>query len=143
MDERLHAMSGTLLAGYALNRYTALEGRYTRGWTRVRYTHAGATRSLSSHYDDLSLYLKLSYPIGRWSPYLLVGYGRSTLSDLGGRDREEYGVHYGAGLAWHLDDETALFGEYTRLYHGYGFGGQARRDLLTLDALTVGLRYRF
>ena len=72
-----------------------------------------------------------------------IGWDNDAVAAIGSRDTFPDDVHYGAGLAWRLDDQTALFGEYTRLYHGHGFGGQAHLDTLTLEALTVGLRYRF
>jgi len=140
--ERLQAMGGSVILGYRLNDFVALEGRYTRS-THLRYTHEGKSKSLSASYTNLALYARLSYPIRRFSPYLLIGYGQNTLSSLSQSPRHERSFQYGAGLTYHLDDHWQLFGDYIRTYQGTGFDGRARQSTITSGLLSVGLTYQF
>jgi len=140
--ERLQAMGGSVILGYRLNDYVALEGRYTRS-THLRYTHQGKSKSLSASYTNLALYARLSYPIQHLSPYLLIGYGQNTLSSLSQSPRHERSFQYGAGLTYHLDDHWQLFGDYLRTYQGTGFDGRARQSTITSGLLSAGVIYQF
>ena len=146
-QERIHAKSASLILGYTLNPYLAIEGRYTHAVGSLHY-EAGKTASPSktltdSTYTDIDLLLKLSYPIGHLSPYLLAGYGRSTITHIVGADRSEQSLRYGAGLSYHATEHLHLFADYLRAYRGKGFDGRSTDERVTLDRLTLGMTYHF
>ena len=145
--ERLSSKSASLILGYTLTPYLAIEGRYTHAIGSLHYD-AGKTPSPSrtltdSTYTDTDLLLKLSYPIGRFSPYLLAGYGRSTITHIVGSNRTESSLRYGAGLSYQAAEHLHLFADYLRAYHGKGFDGRSIDENVHLDRLTVGVTYHF
>ena len=145
--EHLSSKSASLILGYTLNRYLSIEGRYTHALGALDYD-AGKTVSPSktltdSTYTDLDLLLKLGYPIGHFSPYLLAGYGRSTITHIVGADRTEKSLRYGAGLSYQATEHLSLFADYLRAYRGQGFDGRSTAEKVHLDRLTIGMTYHF
>jgi len=140
--ETLQAAGGSLVVGYRLNDFVALEGRYSRS-THLRYTHQGKSKNLSTSCTNTALYAKLSYPIQRLSPYLLLGYGQNTLSSLSSSPRHERSLQYGAGLEYRIGDHWQFFGDYVRTYKGTGFDGRAKQSTITAHLLSAGLIYQF
>ncbi len=145
--ERVDAISTSWILGLTLNPYLAIEGRYTHALGTLHYD-AGKTASPSqtlrgSTYTDWDLLLRLSYPIGRFSPYLLAGYGRSTITNIVGYDRFEQSLRYGAGIAYQATEHVHFFGDYLRAYRGKGFDGRSTAEHVHLDRLTFGITYHF
>ena len=146
-QEHLFSKSASLILGYTLNRYLSIEGRYTHAIGSLHYD-AGKTSSPSkilseSTYTDTDLLLRLSYPIGHFSPYLLAGYGRSTITHIVGSNRAESSLRYGAGLSYQATEHLHLFADYLRAYRGKGFDGRSTDENVHLDRLTLGMTYHF
>ncbi|BDY11838.1 porin family protein [Hydrogenimonas cancrithermarum] len=144
-DEEMKSRTLLLQAGYQYNRYFALEGRYTYGFT-MSYD-PGRTNNSSSDYDgdfwSWGIYLKPSYPIDRFSLYALLGYGGVMLESLEGGDAYESGFQWGVGAAYSISENLSFFADYVRLYDDTGFDYRAKLDDVKSDTWAVGLSYKF
>jgi opacity protein-like surface antigen len=140
--ENLTAKALTLIAGYEINRYLSIEGRYTQS-SDVTYHKDKQTKPLTSHYTDTALYAKIGYPMGSIAPYALIGYGRNTITNLIGSDRTENSIHYGAGLTIKATESLSLFADYVRAYQGKGFDGRATTEHQHINLLSAGIIYKF
>lgn len=123
-----------LLAGYNVNKYIGIEARYTAGINSADSDIAesdGATSLDDSYdaniaFDNIAVYLKPMYPIGNYTLYGLVGYGKSsytypsvvytddaayTISD----DISATDFQYGIGMSYALNEKFSMFIDYTKL----------------------------
>ena len=145
-SEEISATTLMLQAGYQVNDYLALEGRYTFGLGSSDYD-AGNLSGLGNNYDgDLStwgVYVKPMYPIGDISLYALLGYGGVMLDDLAGGDAVEDGFQWGLGASYAFTEEMSVFADYVSLYDDTGFDYRAKLDDVDADTWTVGLTYNF
>ncbi len=152
-DEEFSSLGVMLQAGYQFNQYIAIEGRYTLSVGDVEYDH-GTT--LNSNYDDyptdftnIGIYAKGMYPIGDFVPYVLLGYGEVTLTDLplGGAgisaDRSESGFQWGLGAGYNFTENISGFVDYVRLYDDTGFDYRATTVDVASDVWTLGVSYKF
>ena len=125
-----------LLAGYNINRYFAVEGRYTTTFTKEDLVDM----------NSLSIFAKPQYPLGEgFSVYGLLGYGSVSMDGINGSgvDVDESGFQWGLGLDWEVANNTALFIDYTSLatdMEGVYWNGALEVDS---DAVTVGVTYKF
>jgi opacity protein-like surface antigen len=116
-----------LLAGYNFNEYIGVEGRY-----------AGFTDCL----ENTAIYLKPMYPIGGITLYGLLGYGETTY-DNGTMDLSESGFQWGIGANYGINDNVAVFVDYTNLYDDSGFDNHLQGVDHMVDAISVGFTYTF
>ena len=128
----------TLLAGYNLNEYIAVEGRYT---TSIAYDD-------NIDMDGWSLFVKPQYPVSEaFSVYALLGYGGVNLFGVSGSsviiDVDDTGFQWGLGLSYDVTENIEIFVDYTNLAND--MDGIYRTSLTEADtdALTVGLTYSF
>ncbi len=146
-SETLSANTALLIAGYRFNAYLSLEARYYRSMGGEIEYDGGGRASPDTTYDstftDLSAFLKLGYPSGDFTPYLLLGYGKLKLTDIAGGDREESAVQYGVGASYRVTEQVSLFVDWVRAYDDRGFDGRAKQDDLSVDLFSVGVIYRF
>ena len=88
--------------GYCINSYIALEARYTRDNSTVKYNHGNTNNRNYSDYPTIfsnrGLYLKTSYPVDKFSFYALLGYGKVSLTNINGSTRYEKGFQWGGSL---------------------------------------------
>ncbi len=143
----------TLQAGYKINDYLALEGRYTHHVGDVEYDHGTDHRVNESvdiddyptDFTNIALYFKPSYSYEKVTAYALLGYGEVELTNipLGGVDRAEAGFQWGIGLTYEVNENLSLFVDYVTLYDDKGFNYRATNSDIKVDALTVGVSYRF
>ena len=91
----------------------------------------------------MALYLKPGYQLGNYHPYLLLGYGQTTLTNLAGRDRKESSFQYGVGMDIDMSAHTSLQVDYVMAYDDDNFDGRAMRDDITIDMVTFGINYHF
>jgi len=145
-DEEISATTLMLQAGYQINDYLAVEGRYTFGLGGTDYD-SGNLGSFANDYDgDLStwgIYVKPMYPIGDFSLYALLGYGGVMLDDLVGGDAVENGFQWGLGASYAFTEEISIFADYVSLYDDTGFDYRAQLDDVDADTWTVGITYNF
>jgi outer membrane receptor protein involved in Fe transport len=145
--ELLYSKDLSLILGYQFNDYLSIEGRYAHSLGSIKYDH-GKTEYLSrtlsnSSYQDLELLARFAYPFGSFSPYLLAGFGQSTITHIANANRSEKSIHYGVGLSYSLSDRLELFADYIRAYRGNGFDKRSTAETLHLDRLTTGIIYHF
>ncbi len=146
-SEELSVKTGMLGAGIAFSPYIALEARYYRGIGNQIDFDSGATSSPDKVYDstftNLSVFAKFSYPAGRWTPYVLWGYGSLKLTNIEGGDREERAMQYGVGVRYKTTEHLSVFVDWVRTYDDKGFDGRAKNDDISIDLVSVGITYRF
>ncbi len=152
-NESFKAKGLMLQAGYSINSYLTLEARYAHHVGDVEYDHgsdhrvnAGADiKDYSTDFTNIALYLKPSYSYEKVTLYGLLGYGEVELTNipLGGVDRAEDGFQWGVGVAYEVYENLSLFVDYVRLYDDKGFNYRATNSNIKVDALTVGMSYRF
>ena len=151
--EAFSANAIMLQAGYQINQYFAIEGRYTHDVGDVEYDHG---TSINPNYDayptdftNLALYAKGMYPIGDFTPYVLLGYGEVALTNipLGGAgisaDRAEQGFQWGLGASYDFTENIAVFVDYVNMYNGTGFDERAVNADISADTWTLGVTYKF
>ena len=146
-----------LLAGYIINDYLAVEGRYATTFTDEDRVE------LSSQW---SLFIKPMYKFeddedrakgeDYWAVYGLLGYGNTTFDGVNGAnvDVDDGGFQWGIGLSYTFREYTnkddyqyrdvwTLFADYTSIgrdMSGYYYNGARKIDA---DSFTVGLIYKF
>ena len=151
--EEFSANGIILQAGYQINSYFAIEGRYTHDVGDVEYDHG---TSINPNYDDyptdftnLAVYAKGMYPIGDFTPYVLLVYGEVALTNipLGGpgisADRAETGFQWGLGASYNFTENIAVFVDYVNMYDGTGFDERAVDVDISADTWTLGVTYKF
>ena len=145
-DEEISATTLMLQAGYKINEYMALEGRYTVNLGDPDYDSGNLTGIANGYDGDLStwgVYVKPMYPIGKFSFYALLGYGEIMLEDLAGGDAVEDGFQWGVGASYALTEQVSIFADYVSLYDDKGFDYRAKLDDVDTDTWTVGFSYNF
>jgi len=125
-----------LLAGYNINTYVAIEGRYT---TTV-------TQKNISEMSGISIFVKPQYNISEeLSVYGLLGYGKVNIDNA---DRQanvnvdKSGFQWGLGANYDVTDDISVFIDYTSLANDMD-GNFLNANSVDADALTVGLVYNF
>ena len=142
--ERIRDTLPMVQIGYRWSRYAAVRLYLSASVRDVRYRRGSAAASaLSSRFRYQGLYLRASYPLGNLSPYLLAGIGRSTLTNLAGRDRVSVSPGWGAGVSYRITDHFSADLSYLHQYEAKGFDGRASADRIRIDSVQFGLRYRF
>ena len=141
--ERISDTLPMVQIGYRWNRWLESDLYLSASVRNVRYHSGSATSTLSSHFRYQGLYLRASYPLGTLSPYLLAGIGRTTLTNLAGRDRTVVRPGWGAGVSYRLGDHLSIDLSYLRHYDGQGFDGRAQKDTMRAQSVQASLRYRF
>ena len=126
----------TLLAGYNINRYFAVEGRYT-----TTFQDSDAVEM-----DSLSIFAKPIYPVSEnFSLYALLGYGAVTMdpSNSLNVNVDESGFQWGLGADYEVANNTSIFIDYTSLaseMDGVYWNGALQVDA---DQINVGVTYKF
>ncbi len=153
-DEAFTAKSIVLQMEYQYNRYIGILGRYAFNIGSADYAH-GTTPNpdyvdYPTDFSNTALYLKAMYPVENFSPYLLLGYGKTTLSNAPlaegsgiNVNLSEVGFQWGLGIDYAFNDKVSVFVDYVRMYDGKGFDGIATDADVTADMWTVGVSYRF
>jgi len=109
-----------LQAGYQFNPYIALEGRYTFSVSDLSLTDNlnGGDWDDDIDISNIALYLKPMYPIGDFSVYGLLGYGKIKRREdniVPGRgDWDDSGFQWGAGAQYVVTDNFLIFADYTQ-----------------------------
>jgi opacity protein-like surface antigen len=131
-------------AGYKINPYIAIEGRYTMANgadVDVRYL-TGASRS--ADITNIAIYAKPTYPIGRVNIYGLLGYGKTEVdySSITMEDWDKSGFQWGGGANFEITSHFAVFADYTR-WCDFDEASGMFATTREMDAITVGLTYTF
>ncbi len=131
----------TFQAGYNINEFVAVEGRYNYGIDQdIGY---GTDISL----DTFAVYVKPQYPITpEVSVYGLLGYAWNTGYQTGEADYDFDGIAYGVGAKYAVAENVEVFADYTSVYDDNDI---LEYDTFTIDSdrevynVTVGVTYKF
>jgi len=128
----------TGIAGYNINEYVAVEGRYT--WM------ATETYALASDLDGNTwgVYVKPQYGFGDAKIYGLLGYGQTTVSGsaLDVLDNEG-SFQYGVGAAYSVTRNVEVFGDWIRAYDDSTAVNELANASVESDVFTFGVNYKF
>lgn len=130
-----------LLAGYNVNRYLGVEGRYYLNASSSTFDYYMANTALQGTYkaNSLALYAKPQYALGLATLYGLVGvtFNDYTFnSQLGGNNTDSL-FSWGGGAKFNVTQSLGLFIDYTDL-------GQSKNlTNSTLNAWNLGVSYTF
>ena len=126
-----------LQAGYEINPYVAVEGRYT--------TSVFAEDTLER--SSWAVYLKPQYPVSSDATlYALIGYGGMTADGIDGvrASVDVDGFQWGIGASYDMSSNIALFLDYTVIANDMSADYFPGRDLdISSNALTLGVTYKF
>lgn len=140
-DVDSRAMSSiSAAAGYNINQYLAIEGRYTASMGDVTVDTRGLEVDVDTiDMSNIGVYLKPQYTMNSISLYALLGYGQFTIDD--GTSISEAGVQYGIGLNAMVSDSVGVYVDFRRLYDDSAF--DTIEDDVTANSYTVGVNYHF
>ena len=145
--EDFSANYGALITGFDVNKYIGMEGRYTVSFGDMSYGHGNNEQTIngdiSSKYRNIAIYAKLKYDIGNFKPYALLGFGESTVTDLGGFDRKEAGFQYGVGVGYNINNNWEVFVDYVKAYDDKGFDAVAQGSDIGISLISFGVNYHF
>lgn len=139
----------TLLAGYNVNQYFAVEGRFTTtvGDLSLDVSSGGYNEGIDFEGDmsNIALYLKPMYSSGKVTIYGLLGLGQVKLEDDSfASDNSESSFQWGLGLSFNGGEHLNIFMDYTRFYDDAGgFGNDASEIDFVVDSFNFGLAYKF
>jgi opacity protein-like surface antigen len=149
-DTDSNADNVMLQIGYRFNRYFALEGRYTASVGDFALTYHlknGLEEDADIDLSHIGIYLKPVYPVGDFSLYGLLGYGKieREFNQEPHHSWDGSGFQWGAGVQYALMDHLAVFADYVRWYDEEGEPHKRLPRLLDTDfsVVSVGLTYRF
>lgn len=135
---------GTLIAGYQFNHFLSVEGRYAMNLGDASREIDGMDAGDSdAELDNLALYLKPAYAADRFSIYALLGYGKTTFEHSMGGEFSESGFQWGVGAGYNLTEQLTAFVDYAILYDDKGFDDLFSEADYKVDAVTVGVTYKF
>jgi len=138
-----------LLAGYRYHRYLAIEGRYTFSigdHTLTDNLKNGHKEDVDIDISNIALYLKPIYPIGDFSLYGLLGYGKTNRNhNVRGSSWDGSGFQWGGGVQYTIGGHISIFADYTQWYNEEGEQHPSAPRLLDTDFSTVntGISYKF
>ncbi len=142
-DEKLDAPLFSIVGGYHINRFLAIEARASHTISHLDYSGNGSNTLQDSHYSHIGANIRLSYPIESLTPYLIIGYGQNRISNFRGADREESSSYIGIGADYRINSSSSIGINYIRSYDDKGFDGRATADDITIDHFNISFTYRF
>ena len=140
----IHGNAVTLLAGYEINNYFAIEGRYSKTVNDL-YIDIGALGSdtgdkFGGSMSNLGLYLKPMYQSGRMGLYGLLGVGhvRFDIDNIGNSSENEFqwglGMSFDAGKSFVGNSDVTFFVDYIRLNND---------SYVNIGSTSFGLLFKF
>jgi len=130
-----------LLAGYDINKYFGVEGRYYLNATEAAFEYELRNTPLSGAYkaESFALYAKPQYNLGLITLYGLLGvsFNDYTVNTLLGGSNNDALFSWGGGAKFNVTQSLGLFVDYTDM---------GKSDNITNTDLTswnLGVSYRF
>ena len=148
-DGDIQGNAVTLLAGYNVNEYFALEGRYSNalGDLSIDGSMNEVDRgiNLGGEMSNIAFYLKPMYTSDHVTLYGLIGYGKLNLDIDSISILTESNFQWGLGLSFNAGKYLdKFFIDYTRLYdNSAGSLNQGFDVDLAVDSFNFGLTYKF
>ena len=143
-----------LQAGYKINSYVAIEGRYWFGLDSDTFLYTGDTNIPADvNVNSWGIYVKPMYPVtDAFDIYALLGYASSELTAERGNFSYESndldGFSWGLGAAYSFTDSVSVFVDYVSLYNDSAeyydvvtnINGEVDH---TISAINLGVNYQF
>jgi opacity protein-like surface antigen len=133
-----------LKAGYKMNPYIAVEGRYWAGLNQQKWATISDNRVQSEGgIDAYGLFAKPMYPMtDALDVYALIGYGSVDYDISYDYSGTFDGVAWGFGANYEFDSKVSVFADYTSIYNDTTDTPMSYLDD-TMDFINVGVGYRF
>ena len=125
----------TLLGGYNINEYVAIE---------ARYTSAIASDDIAT-LSSAAIYAKPQYAVTEdIAVYGLLGYGQVSVDAVNGSnvDVSASGFQWGLGASWDITREISLYVDYSELARDMD-GTFLTSNSFDAAAINVGMTYKF
>jgi len=135
-----------LQAGYKINPYFALEGRYWIGSSEtIDYEYLGA---YNTSFDAWGIYAKPMYPVtDAFDVYALLGYGEVdgdvNIAGLAHLGDSVDGFQWGLGAAYSFNENVSVFVDYVSLYDDEDTNANGNNVDRTIDTWNFGVTYKF
>ncbi len=130
------------LAGYDINEYFGIEGRYYLNASEAGYEYYVGNTPLSGAYkaESFAVYAKPQYKIAMFNLYALLGVAANdyTANALLGSNKNDTLFTWGAGVKFNITQSLGAFVDYTNL--GESEGVITNSDL---DSWNIGFSYKF
>ncbi|SFV52597.1 putative outer membrane protein A [hydrothermal vent metagenome] len=133
-----------LQAGYKVNQYIGVEGRYWVGLDQQKWSTISDNRVQSTGgIDAYGLFAKPMYPVTEdLDVYALIGYGSVNYDISYDYSGTFDGVAWGFGASYEFSSKVAVFADYTSIYNDTTDSPMSYLDD-TMDFVNVGVGYRF
>lgn len=141
-NEKLDAPTVNITTGYRVNPYISIEARGTHTISHLDYNKYSTEKS-NSHYSHIGVDAKISYPVKKASPYIMIGYGQNRITNFKGSSRKENSPYVATGIQYQLDNSSSIAINYLRAYNSKGFDGRATEDNIRIEQLNISLSYKF
>ena len=128
-----------LLAGYDINEYIGLEGRYYWNITSmgVDYYASGIPVVEDYNAESFAFYVKPQYSFDMISIYALLGVTMNDYTALIGTDSDDTLFSWGVGAKFNMTQSFGVFADYTDL-------GETDELITTgLSSWNLGITYKF
>ena len=141
-----------LQAGYKINSYVAVEGRYWIGVSDDSYNIKihGVNSSVSVDADAWGIYVKPMYPVtDAFNVYALLGYGSATANDITLNDGSKVsldidGFSWGLGADYAFTDNWSVFLDYVAFDDStWDNSVNSLTGDHTFDTINLGVTYKF
>jgi len=136
----------TLIGGYNLSKYFAIEGRYSYTLGNLNYDDTdGDSGDIHGDISNLAVYCKPMYSIDNASFYGLLGLGQVKLSDDNFSSNDsETNFQWGIGASFAVNNSINVFADYIRFHDSTdGFGNAGANIDFLIDALSFGVTFKF
>ncbi|MCF6243463.1 MAG: porin family protein [Sulfurovum sp.] len=135
----------SVLAGYEINEYVAIEGRYQMSVSEEDTIDSNSKKSWG-------IFVKPQYYVtSDFKVYGLLGYGGFNLSltnKTGGKstvvDLESTGLQWGLGLSYEVYENISIYVDYLNLVRDIRMPTFINKNVdVSSDTITIGISYRF
>ena len=145
IDESPNFNEFMILAGYNVNKYIAIEGRYWFGAAKDIAAFGSGNTSI----DAWGIYAKPMYPVtDQFNVYALLGYGSADMTvkepnaDYLTDDND--GFSWGFGASYDVNNNVAVFVDFVRNFDDTITYSSVPADVdRTVDTWNIGVTYKF
>ncbi len=146
LDATITSDNYALAAGVVLNKYLAIEGRYSNSLSDPELDLGNATVDLNGDAEVFAIFAKPMYAVtDQFIVYGLLGYANVAVNDADDNLADEDGFAWGLGAAYAVTANVLVFADYTRLYDDTidNVGVALNTADVTVDTINVGVAYVF
>ena len=139
-----------LLAGYKVNKYIAVEGRYWFG-SADDIDWFGTGNPYNSSIDAWGIYVKPMYPVtDQFDVYALLGYGSASMTvkdpNADYLDDDNSGLSWGLGASYDVNENIGVFVDFVRNFDDTITYNVLNNNIdvdRTFDTWNFGVTYKF